>query len=114
MATTYMHLANETVNMVRCAALCCRVAARFSHAMADPRGDRVVRRDRERGVFRRQFKYMTTEIKEPFLRPEIVDRLTGMLNYNLAQLVGPKCTDLKVGLWMCGGLASPGIAYRPW
>ena len=45
---------------------------------------------------RAQFKYMTTEIKEPFLRPEIVDRLTGMLTYNLAQLVGPKCTELKV------------------
>lgn len=42
-----------------------------------------------------QIKYMTTEIKEPFLRPEIIDRLTGMLTYNLAQLVGPKCTELK-------------------
>jgi len=43
-----------------------------------------------------QFKYMTEEIKGPFLRPEIIDRLTGMLTYNLAQLVGPKCTELKV------------------
>ncbi|KAI8058379.1 ubiquitin elongating factor core-domain-containing protein [Syncephalis plumigaleata] len=32
----------------------------------------------------------------PFLAPEVVDRLTAMLNYNLNTLVGPKCTELKV------------------
>lgn len=42
------------------------------------------------------FHYLTVEIKEPFLRPELVDRLTSMLNFNLHQLCGPKCNDLKV------------------
>jgi ubiquitin conjugation factor E4 B len=40
--------------------------------------------------------YTTVEIKEPFLAPEVIDRLTAMLNYNLNCLVGPRCTDLKV------------------
>lgn len=40
--------------------------------------------------------YLTVDIKEPFLRPELVDRLTSMLNFNLHQLCGPKCNDLKV------------------
>lgn len=42
------------------------------------------------------FHYLTVEIKEPFLRPELVDRLSSMLNYNLQQLCGQKCNDLKV------------------
>uniref|UniRef100_A0A336M9J2 Ubiquitin conjugation factor E4 B n=1 Tax=Culicoides sonorensis TaxID=179676 RepID=A0A336M9J2_CULSO len=42
------------------------------------------------------FHYLTIDIKEPFLRPELVDRLTSMLNYNLRQLCGPKCSNLKV------------------
>lgn len=42
------------------------------------------------------FHYLTDDIKEPFLRPELVDRLTSMLNFNLHQLCGPKCNDLKV------------------
>ena len=41
-------------------------------------------------------KYLSGEIGDPFLRPEIIDRLAAMLDYNLVQLVGPKCTDLKV------------------
>lgn len=41
-------------------------------------------------------KYMTAEVIEPFLVNEIVDRLAAMLDYNLVQLVGPKCTELKV------------------
>ncbi|KAI7901309.1 ubiquitin elongating factor core-domain-containing protein [Cokeromyces recurvatus] len=41
-------------------------------------------------------KYMTAEVTKPFLVNEIVDRLAAMLDYNLVQLVGPKCTDLKV------------------
>ncbi|KAI9276222.1 ubiquitin elongating factor core-domain-containing protein [Sporodiniella umbellata] len=40
--------------------------------------------------------YMTSEVVEPFLVNEIVDRLAAMLDYNLVQLVGPKCTELKV------------------
>ncbi|KAI8982485.1 ubiquitin elongating factor core-domain-containing protein [Mycotypha africana] len=40
--------------------------------------------------------YMTAEVKQPFLVNEIVDRLAAMLDYNLVQLVGPKCTELKV------------------
>ena len=39
---------------------------------------------------------LTTEIHQPFLRSEIVDRLAAMLDYNLVQLVGPKCQELKV------------------
>ena len=42
------------------------------------------------------FHYLTIDIKEPFLRPELVDRLSSMLNFNLRQLCGPKCNDLKV------------------
>lgn len=42
------------------------------------------------------FDYLTAEIKEPFLRPELVDRLSSMLNFNLQQLCGPKCKNLKV------------------
>lgn len=41
-------------------------------------------------------QYLTEYIVDPFLRPEIIDRLASMLNYNLVQLVGPKCIDLKV------------------
>ncbi|XP_049875865.1 ubiquitin conjugation factor E4 B [Pectinophora gossypiella] len=41
-------------------------------------------------------EYLTVEIKEPFLRPELVDRLASMLNFNLQQLCGPKCNNLKV------------------
>lgn len=41
-------------------------------------------------------RYMTVEVIQPFLRPEVIDRLAGMLNYNLVQLVGPKCSGLKV------------------
>lgn len=42
------------------------------------------------------FHYLTLDIKEPFLRPELVDRLSSMLNFNLQQLCGPKCKNLKV------------------
>ncbi|XP_065369724.1 ubiquitin conjugation factor E4 B [Calliphora vicina] len=42
------------------------------------------------------FHYLTDDIKEPFMRDELVDRLSSMLNFNLHQLCGPKCNDLKV------------------
>ncbi|XP_037957419.1 ubiquitin conjugation factor E4 B [Teleopsis dalmanni] len=42
------------------------------------------------------FHYLTHDIKEPFMRNELVDRLSSMLNFNLQQLCGPKCNDLKV------------------
>jgi ubiquitin conjugation factor E4 B len=42
------------------------------------------------------FHYLTLRIVEPFLRPELVDRLAAMLNFNLLQLCGVKCKDLKV------------------
>ncbi|RWS19980.1 ubiquitin conjugation factor E4 B-like isoform X2, partial [Leptotrombidium deliense] len=42
------------------------------------------------------FHYLTADVKAPFLRGEIVDRLAAMLNYNLQQLVGSKCNQLKV------------------
>lgn len=41
-------------------------------------------------------KIFTAETKEPFMMPEIVDRLAAMLDYNLDALVGPRCTDLIV------------------
>ncbi|KAA3674208.1 ubiquitin conjugation factor E4 B [Paragonimus westermani] len=40
--------------------------------------------------------HLTSEIQGPFLRPEIVDRLAAMLNFNLVQLCGPRCSSLKV------------------
>ncbi|KAK6965612.1 ubiquitin conjugation factor E4 B [Biomphalaria glabrata] len=42
------------------------------------------------------FHYLSTKIVEPFLVPELADRLTAMLNFNLQQLCGPKCKNLKV------------------
>ena len=42
------------------------------------------------------FHYLTKDITEPFLRPEMADRVASMLNFNLQQLCGPKCMDLKV------------------
>ena len=42
------------------------------------------------------FHYLTAEIKEPFLRSEMSTRVAIMLNFNLQQLCGPKCRDLKV------------------
>ncbi|KAL0961455.1 hypothetical protein HGRIS_006400 [Hohenbuehelia grisea] len=41
-------------------------------------------------------KVFTAETKQPFMMPEIVDRLAAMLNYNLDALAGPRCQDLKV------------------
>lgn len=40
-------------------------------------------------------QYLSGEVVEPFMVNEVVDRLAAMLDYNLAQLVGPKCTELK-------------------
>ncbi|XP_014216828.1 ubiquitin conjugation factor E4 B [Copidosoma floridanum] len=42
------------------------------------------------------FHYLTVKITEPFLRPELANRLSAMLNFNLQQLCGPKCNNLKV------------------
>jgi len=43
------------------------------------------------------FHYLTEGIKEPFLRPELADRLAAMLDAVLEQLTnGPKCRNLKV------------------
>lgn len=41
-------------------------------------------------------KIFTAETKEPFMMPEIIDRLAAMLDYNLDALVGPRCNDLHV------------------
>lgn len=40
--------------------------------------------------------YLTKLIQKPFMRPELADRIAAMLNFNLQQLCGPKCKDLKV------------------
>jgi ubiquitin conjugation factor E4 B len=42
------------------------------------------------------FSTVSSEIATPFMRAEIIDRLVAMLNFNLAELVGPKCSSLKV------------------
>lgn len=42
------------------------------------------------------FNYLTEKIQEPFLIPELADRLAAMLNFNLQQLCGPKCNNLRV------------------
>ncbi|EPS96681.1 hypothetical protein FOMPIDRAFT_1129915 [Fomitopsis schrenkii] len=39
---------------------------------------------------------LTREIKEPFLSPEIAERLAAMLNHILDALVGPACQNLAV------------------
>lgn len=36
------------------------------------------------------------EIIQPFMAPEVVERLAAMLDYNLVALAGPRCTELKV------------------
>lgn len=41
-------------------------------------------------------KLFTSAIPNAFVMPEIVNRLAGMLNYNLEALVGPKCNSLRV------------------
>ncbi|RKO87198.1 ubiquitin elongating factor core-domain-containing protein, partial [Blyttiomyces helicus] len=43
-------------------------------------------------------QYLTAnpEIVDPFMAPEVVERLAAMLDYNLVALVGPRCTELKV------------------
>ena len=38
----------------------------------------------------------TSAISDAFVQPEIVSRLAGMLDYNLEQMVGPKCQNLRV------------------
>lgn len=42
------------------------------------------------------FHYLTEVIDEPFLNEVVVDRLVTMLDYNLKQLCGSKCNNLKV------------------
>ncbi|KAK3104970.1 hypothetical protein FSP39_014399 [Pinctada imbricata] len=42
------------------------------------------------------FHYLTEKIQKPFLAAELANRLAAMLNFNLQQLCGPKCKDLKV------------------
>ncbi|KAI5952552.1 ufd2 [Candida jiufengensis] len=42
------------------------------------------------------FKLFTKEVPKGFVLPEIVDRLAGMLDYNLSIMVGPKASNLKV------------------
>ncbi|XP_029675459.1 LOW QUALITY PROTEIN: ubiquitin conjugation factor E4 B-like [Formica exsecta] len=42
------------------------------------------------------FHYLTVDIKEPFLRPELVGQLCAMLNINLQQLCGSKSENLTV------------------
>ena len=42
------------------------------------------------------FNYLTKNIKKPFLKPEVADRLTAMLNINLKQLCGSHQREVKV------------------
>ncbi|KAJ2754923.1 Ubiquitin conjugation factor E4 [Coemansia pectinata] len=40
--------------------------------------------------------YLSKLVPRPFQAGEVVDRLASMLNYNLKQLAGPKCSNLRV------------------
>lgn len=40
--------------------------------------------------------YLTAIVQRPFLQDEVIDHFAAMLNYNLVQLTGPKCGELKV------------------
>ncbi|KAH3685331.1 hypothetical protein WICPIJ_003683 [Wickerhamomyces pijperi] len=42
------------------------------------------------------FKKFTADVPKTFTKPEIIDRLAGMLDFNLDALAGPKCSELKV------------------
>uniref|UniRef100_A0A915PGG9 RING-type E3 ubiquitin transferase n=1 Tax=Setaria digitata TaxID=48799 RepID=A0A915PGG9_9BILA len=42
------------------------------------------------------FTYLTADAPEPFYEPLLGERLASMLDYNVSQLCGPKCTELKV------------------
>lgn len=42
------------------------------------------------------FKLFTKEVPQGFVLDELVDRLAGMLDYNLGIMVGPKCSTIKV------------------
>lgn len=42
------------------------------------------------------FKLFTERVPEAFTILELIDRLAGMLDYNLSLMVGPKCSNLKV------------------
>lgn len=42
------------------------------------------------------FKLFTKEVPRGFILPELIDRLAGMLDYNLEAMVGPKASNLKV------------------
>lgn len=42
------------------------------------------------------FAYISVPIKDPFLSPEIISRVSEMLNYFLDYLTGKKSADLKV------------------
>lgn len=42
--------------------------------------------------------YLSSHKIDTFTRPEMIDRMAGMLNYFLVHLVGPKSKDFKVCL----------------
>lgn len=42
------------------------------------------------------FIRLTEDAPAPFYQPVLGDRVASMLNYNIIQLCGPKCTSLKV------------------
>uniref|UniRef100_A0AC34QY04 U-box domain-containing protein n=1 Tax=Panagrolaimus sp. JU765 TaxID=591449 RepID=A0AC34QY04_9BILA len=42
------------------------------------------------------FGYLTKDVPQPFYLDPLGDRVASMLNHNLLQLCGPKCTELKV------------------
>jgi len=44
----------------------------------------------------RMLNYMSRDVPDPFMAPELIDRVASMLNYFLVQLAGPKMMELKV------------------
>jgi ubiquitin conjugation factor E4 B len=42
------------------------------------------------------FNFLSNHVKEPFMTPELVEKVAQMLNYFLMDITGPKSLDLKV------------------
>jgi ubiquitin conjugation factor E4 B len=40
--------------------------------------------------------YLSRDVPQPFLRPEMIDRVAAMLNYFLDKLAGPQCQNLAI------------------
>ncbi|ORX66033.1 hypothetical protein DL89DRAFT_260541 [Linderina pennispora] len=62
----------------------------------DEAGDRAQRLQDAERIARSYVSLAHETVPRPFQAGEVVDRLAAMLNYNLDQLAGPKCSNLRV------------------